>query len=169
MKAERLYLPLSVGLRGLDRAGEWMGLLSLRLLLAWEFWESGYEKFAGENWFEHVKDDFPFPFNLVPTAISWEMATWFELLGAVALVLGLATRFFSISLVVLTVVAILAVHWPAEWHTLGELLQGYALTDKGFGNYKLPLIFIVMFLPLILLGPGRLSADAWIRRRFLKA
>ncbi len=94
------------------------------------------------------------------------MATWFELIGAIALLIGLGTRFFSLSLIVLTVVAIASVHWPAEWQTLGQLLQGYVLTDNGFGNYKLPVIFIGMLLPLFWMGPGKLSVDAWLRRRY---
>jgi putative oxidoreductase len=151
-------------LDGIDLLGLWAGLLGLRLILGWEYFESGLEKFRGENWFADIRDSFPFPFNLVPTEISWQMATWFELLGGIALVIGLGTRFFGVSLFILTIVAIASVHWPAGWTTLGELLQGYALTDKGHGNYKLPLIFMAMLLPLILSGPGRLSADALIRR-----
>lgn len=149
----------------LDGAGAWLAPLGLRLILAWEYFESGLEKFRGENWFADIRDQFPFPFNLVPVEISWQLATWFELAGGIALLVGLGTRFFSASLFILTLVAIGAVHWPAEWHTLAELAQGYALTDKGQGNYKLPLIFLAMLLPLILTGPGRLSLDAWIARR----
>ncbi len=149
----------------LDGAGAWLAPLGLRLILAWEFFEAGLEKFRGENWFGDIRDRFPFPFDLVPAGISWQMATWFELAGGIALLIGLGTRFFSASLFILTLVAIAAVHWPAEWHTLGALAQGYALTDKGQGNYKLPLIFLAMLLPLILGGPGRLSLDAWIARR----
>ncbi|GIK25518.1 MAG: hypothetical protein BroJett006_17640 [Betaproteobacteria bacterium] len=149
----------------LDGAGAWLAPLGLRLILAWEYFEAGLEKFRGENWFGDIRDQFPFPFSVVPPEISWQLATWFELAGGVALLIGFGTRFFSASLFVLTVVAIAAVHWPAEWLTLAELAQGYALTDKGQGNYKLPLIFLVMLLPLILTGPGRLSLDAWIARR----
>lgn len=149
----------------LDAAGAWLAPLGLRLILAWEYFEAGLEKFRGENWFADIRDQFPFPFSVVPPEISWQLATWFELAGGVALLIGLGTRFFSASLFILTVVAIAAVHWPADWHTLGELAQGYVLTDKGQGNYKLPLIFLVMLLPLILGGPGRLSLDAWIARR----
>mgnify|MGYP000874509885 CR=1 FL=1 len=152
-------------LRLLDDIGAWLGPLSLRLILAWEFFESGLEKFRGENWFGDIQDQFPFPFDLVPAGISWQLATWFELAGGIALLIGLGTRFFSASLFVLTIVAIGAVHWPAEWHTLADLAQGYALTDKGQGNYKLPLIFLAMLLPLILTGAGRLSLDGWIVRR----
>lgn len=153
----------------IDWLGLWLGLLGLRLLLGWEFFESGLEKFRGENWFADIQDKFPAPFNLVPPEISWQMATWFELAGGIALVIGLGTRFFGASLFILTIVAIAAVHWPAEWTTLAELMKGYAITDQGHGNFKLPIIFMAMLLPLILSGPGRLSIDALIRRRVLGA
>lgn len=156
------------GLQGANRVGEYLAPLGLRLLLAYEFWVAGVEKLRGDNWFADIQDKFPFPFSLVPTEISWQMATWFELIGAIALVIGLATRFFSISLVVLTLVAIAAVHWPAQWSSLAELWQGYAVTDNGQGNFKLPLIYLVMFLPLILSGPGKLSLDYWIEKRYAK-
>jgi putative oxidoreductase len=149
----------------LDGIGLWLGVFGLRLLLGWEFFESGLEKFRGENWFADIQDRFPFPFSVVPPQISWQMATWFEIVGGLALVLGLGTRFFGVSLFVLTVVATASVHWPAEWTTQAELAQGYAITDKGHGNFKLPLIFLAMLLPLILSGPGRLSADALIAAR----
>lgn len=152
-------------LDGIDRIGLWLGVLGLRLLLGWEFFESGLEKYRGENWFADIQDRFPFPFSIVPPQISWQMATWFEIAGGLALVLGLGTRFFGVSLFVLTMVATASVHWPAEWTTLAELAKGYAITDKGQGNFKLPVIFLAMLLPLILSGPGRLSADALIAAR----
>lgn len=149
----------------LDGAGAWLAPLGLRLILAWEFFESGLEKYRGENWFGDIRDQFPFPFSVVPPEISWQLATGVELAGGVALLIGLGTRLFSAALFVLTVVAIAAAHWPAEWHTLAELAQGYVITDQGHGNYKLPLIFLAMLLPLILTGPGRASLDAFVARR----
>jgi len=71
-------------------------------------------------------------------------------------------------LIILTIVAIAAVHWPESWSTLGELWQGYAISDKGFGNYKLPLILLIMLLPLMFNGAGRLSVDHWMGK-FCKA
>jgi putative oxidoreductase len=142
-------------------------LLFIRLIVGYEFLDSGLVKFNGENWFADIQDQFPFPFSVVPVDISWQMSTWFEILGGIAVMIGLATRFFSLSLVILTIVAIAAVHWPSEWHGLAELAQGYVLTDDGHGNYKLPLILLVMLTPLILCGPGKASIDAWIYKRFL--
>lgn len=153
------------GVRNLDAMGDWFGLLLVRVLVGWEFLESGLEKLHGDNWFADIQDKFPFPLDLVPVAVSWQMATWFEILGGIALMLGFATRFFSLSLIGLTVVAILSAHWPAEWHTLSELLQGYALTDNGYGNYKLPLILLVMLTPLVFMGAGKFSVDGWIRHK----
>ena len=151
------WLALTDRLHG---AGLWLAPLGLRLLLAWEFWEAGIEKYRGENWFGSIQSDFPFPFNIVPPDISWTIATWFELGGALALLLGLGTRFFAFSLLVLTMVATASVHWPMEWQTLKDLAMGYAISDKGFGNFKLPLIFAVMLLPLIFHGAGKFSLDA---------
>ena len=96
---------------GIDLIGLWLGLLALRVILGWEYFESGREKLLGENWFADIQDKFPYPFNGVPPEISWQMATWFELVGGIALVIGLGTRFFGISLFILTIVAIASVHW----------------------------------------------------------
>ena len=149
----------------LEGAGRWLAPLGLRLLLAWEFWEAGLQKLHGENWFAHIQDKFPAPLHLVPVDLSWTLATWAELVGALALALGLGTRFFAFALLVLTAVATVSVHWPADWSSLQELWRGYAITDKGFGNFKLPLLFAAMLLPLVFHGPGRLSLDAWIAAR----
>ncbi|GAB6140392.1 DoxX family protein [Methylosoma difficile] len=135
----------------------------LRILLAYEFGEAGYEKLVGDNWFSGLA--FPIPFNLLSADVNWQLAMCFEIIGPIALVLGLATRFFSVVLMLLTVIAIAVVHWPAEWHSLAELWQGYAITDKGFGNYKLPLMYLLMLASLFCSGAGSLSLDAWWVKR----
>jgi putative oxidoreductase len=86
-----------------------------------------------------------------------------ELLGAIALLIGLGTRLSALVLIVVTVVATAAVHWPADWSSLSELAQGYAITNKGHGNFKLPLIYLVALLPLLLQGAGKLSVDALLK------
>ena len=89
------------------------------------------------------------------------MATWGEIVFALLLLLGLFTRFAAFSLVMITVVAMSSVHWPntETWSSFSELLQGYAITADGFGNYKLALLFILMLLPLVFYGgDGNLGA-----------
>ncbi len=137
----------------LNQVGDYVSMLVLRLFLAYEYWDSGVTKFNGNNWFAEIQDQFPFPFDLVSTDISWFLATWSELLGAVALVIGLGTRFFSASLIILTIVAWVSVHAD----------NGYNVCSNGF---KLPLMFLVMFIPLLFSGPGKLSLDHLISKHF---
>jgi putative oxidoreductase len=145
-------------------SGDYIWPLGLRLILAWEFWEAGIAKLNGENWFGDVpwadwQKGFPVPFNMISTDLNWLLATWGELVFAVLLVVGLFTRFAAISLLVVTAVATAAVHWPAEWDSLSTLWNGYVITSDGEGNFKLPLLFVIMLLPLVFHGGGRLSLD----------
>ena len=151
----------------LDKSAPWLALLMLRILIGWEYLEAGLEKFHGQNWFADIQSQFPFPFNVVPPAISWQMATWFEIIGGAALIIGLGTRFFALNLIILTIVAISAVHWPADWSSFAELMKGYVITYDGFGNFKLPVLFLAMLIPLVFFGPGKLSIDAFIRRKYM--
>ena len=146
----------------------WLPQLALRLMLAWEFGESGFEKLHGTNWFADLT--FPFPFNLLPPDVSWNISMIFEIIGAFALVIGLATRFFTISMITITIVAIASVHWPEHYTTFVNLLKGYRIIDEnndGFGNYKLPLMYVVMFLPLLFGGAGKASVDYWLANKLL--
>ncbi len=143
----------------LNSAGDVFPALFIRLILFWEFWESGVEKLNGDNWFASRQESFPFPFDVIDPSISWFMATWGELVFAVLLLLGLFTRFAAFSLLIITVVATAAVHWPESWSSLSVLWQGYAISPNGFGNYKLPLLFAIMLMPLIFNGAGKLSLD----------
>jgi len=148
----------------LRASGDYVWPLALRLILAWEFWESGVTKMNGENWFAEIpwadwQKGFPFPFDQISTNLNWFFATWGELVFAVMLLFGLFTRFAAISLIIITAVATAAVHWPAEWNSLAELWSGYVITSNGGGNFKLPLLFVIMLLPLVFTGGGKFSLD----------
>jgi putative oxidoreductase len=148
----------------LRASGDYLWPLVLRLIMFWEFWESGIKKLRGDNWFAEIpwadwQKGFPWPFSLVPSDINWLAATWGELVFSVMILFGLFTRFSALSLLVITVVATAAVHWPADWGSLAELWNGYVITAKGAGNYKLPLLFVVILLPLVFYGGGKISLD----------
>lgn len=153
-------------INALDSTGEWSAMLPIRLLMAYEFGRAGMMKLNGNNWFANVQDNFPFPFNVIPVEISWFLATWAELLGAAGLVLGLFTRFWALSLIILTIVAIAGVHWPDDWNSLAELWKGYSVSDKGFGNFRIPLLFLAMLVPLLFNGAGRFSLDHMLAKKF---
>lgn len=146
--------------------GAALALLSLRLILAYEYIDSGLAKLHGDNWFGDLVSagKFPFPFNVLPADLSWFLSTWLEVGGGVLLIAGLATRYTSVALMVLTWVAAYSVHFPEHWSTLGEFWQGYAVSDDGFGNFKLPLLYFIMFFALLGSGAGRLSLDHLIER-----
>ncbi|NIR58245.1 MAG: DoxX family protein [Gammaproteobacteria bacterium] len=155
---------LDIGCRvagALNRAGELLPQLGLRFLLAYEFWESGVMKLdatggAGPapEWFAGM--DYPFPFGLLPATFNWILVMWTEIIGAVLLVIGLATRFVAIAFVILDVVAWVSVHAG----------NGYNVCDNG---YKLPLMYLIMLLPLLFSGAGKASVDRFVARRFVGA
>jgi putative oxidoreductase len=146
----------------LNAAGTFLPQFFLRAILFWEFWEAGKMKHEGGadgNWFASIQDSFPFPFDVIDPNISWFMAMWGEMIFAVLILLGLFTRFAAISLIVLTAVATAAVHWPDNWNSLSQLWEGYAISNDGAGNFKLPLLYVIMLMPLVFSGAGKLSLD----------
>ncbi len=143
----------------LNSVGQWVPNFLIRLILFWEFYEAGTQKLNGENWFSSIQENFPFPFNYIPADVSWFMAAWGEYIFAILLLLGLFTRFAAISLLVITAVATAAVHWPESYSSLSQLWEGYRVSSSDAGNYKLPLLFVILLMPLIFSGGGKFSLD----------
>ena len=149
----------------LRSAGDWIAPLGLRLLLGYEFFKAGLGKAGVDGvpgWFANKA--FPLPFDGLPAGVNWAMVTWTEILAAIALMLGLFTRFAAFSLVMVTTVAIVSTHWPESWAGLGQLWEGYSVSrvmdDGEFrGNFRIPMLFLAMLLPLVFLGGGKLSLD----------
>lgn len=146
-------------------AGDWVAILPIRLLMGHEFFSAGLRKFNASDtlwgdvpgWF--AGKAYPFPFNLFPPELNWFLVTWTEILGGAALFVGLFTRFWAFSLIIVTFVAIASSHWPAEWSNLAELWKGYTITDKGHGNFRIPLLFLAMLFALFFAGAGKFSLD----------
>lgn len=152
----RVWQPLK---SRLNSAGHWLPPFFLRAILFWEFYEAGVGKLNGDNWFGAIQQNFPPVFRSLHPDTLWLMAAWGEVVFAVLLLLGLFTRFAAMAMIVITAVALYAVHWPESYDSLSQLWQGYAISNDGYGNFKLPLIFMVMLLPLVFSGGGKLSLD----------
>ena len=161
-----LYDNLTARLRA---SGDYLWPLVLRLIIFWEFWEAGMTKLNGQNWFADIpwadwQKGFPWPFDALGPDLNWLAATWGELFFALLILLGLFTRFAAISLIVITGVATAAVHWPAQWNSLAGLWEGYVISADGAGNFKLPLLFAIILLPLVFHGGGKISLDHLLLR-----
>ena len=80
------------------------------------------------------------------------MAASTEALGCVLLLLGLATRFISVPLMVVMLVAIKTVHYA----------NGFSCGKEGF---EVPLYFFLMLFSLVTTGAGAFSLDYLIAKR----
>ncbi|HEX5136236.1 MAG TPA: DoxX family protein [Planctomycetota bacterium] len=74
------------------------------------------------------------------------IAAWTEFLAGVGLVVGLFTRWAAIGILCVMGYAIFKVHWAA----------GFAMQN---GGYEMALMYAVMSLCIMAMGPGSLSLD----------
>lgn len=121
--------------------------LVARVFPAAVFWQSGETKLEG--W--HVSDNAIFLFReeyklpLVDPVVAAHLAAFAEHFFPILLVLGLATRFAALSLLIMTLVIEIFVY-PGAWPTHGT--------------------WAACFLILIARGPGNWSLDHLIGKRF---
>ncbi len=159
LNAVSAWESLTARLRGI---GQLLRRLVLRLIMGWEFWDrawksipvttgsrtsrtsslsrsAGFPRISAGHW--------PRISNSAVPSCSW----W-----------ACSRALAAYSLLVLTFVATAAVHWPDMIAMWSDLAKGYAITDMGHGNFKLPLLFAVMLLPIIFQGPGKISLGLFL-------
>lgn len=111
------------------RIVDFLGPLALRLYLVPVFWVAGNNKLGGiENtaaWFGNPDWGLGLP---APTLLAW-LAAGSEVLGAIALLLGLGTRWFSIPLMVTMLVAAFKVHIDNGWQAVADPMSPFANAD----------------------------------------
>ena len=73
-------------------------------------------------WFGNTDWGLGLPF---PALMAW-LAVSTEILGAVALLLGLATRWFCIPLMIQMIVAATSVHWHNGWQAVADPMSPFA-------------------------------------------
>ncbi|MDA0679242.1 MAG: DoxX family protein [Proteobacteria bacterium] len=105
---------------------DFLGPLALRLYLVPVFWVAGTNKLNGMdnviNWFGNPDWGLGLP---APALMAW-LATGTEVLGAVALLLGLGTRWFAIPLMITMLVAIFKVHIENGWQAVADPMSPFA-------------------------------------------
>ena len=114
------------------KAADWLGPLALRLYLAPVFWMAGTMKIDGwENtvaWFGNPDWGLGLPF---PTLMAF-LATGTEVVGAIALLIGLGVRWMCIPLMVTMVVAAVTAHWQYGWLAIATG-SGMFATERSLG------------------------------------
>jgi putative oxidoreductase len=127
----------------------WTGPLLGRLVVGEVFMTSGWIKL--HNLPQMVENftgwGIPFPQLTTP------FVSMVELVGGVLLLLGFYTRLAAIPLAVVMVVAIATVLWP-DVDSLDTLL---GLSESAY---------LAIFLWLAVAGPGLVSVDHWLQKRF---
>jgi uncharacterized membrane protein YphA (DoxX/SURF4 family) len=100
-----------------SRQLDFLAPLLLRIFLAPVLIYAGYGKITSLDntalWFEHSLG-LPFPYLMAV------LAGFTELLGGIAILIGLATRWFAIPLMFTMIVAAGTAHWQNGWHALPE-------------------------------------------------
>jgi uncharacterized membrane protein YphA (DoxX/SURF4 family) len=105
---------------------DFLGPLALRLYLVPVFWVAGTNKLNGiENtiaWFGNPDWGLGLP---APALMAW-LATGTEVLGAIALLVGLGTRWFAIPLMATMLVAVFKVHIENGWQAVADPMSPFA-------------------------------------------
>ncbi len=132
--------------RGLDFLGPFADL-ALRLWVANVFWKSGLTKI--QSWDSTIA---LFTYEYSVPVLSPEVAAYFgtftELFFPVLLVLGLAGRFAAVVLFIFNIIAVLS--YPG-------------LMAAGIEQHQ---VWGIMLLVTLSHGPGKLSLDHWIGKRY---
>ncbi len=171
------------------RALDFLAPLALRLYLVPVFWMAGTNKLNDMDstiaWFGNPDWGLGLP---MPELMAWAAALT-EAGGAVLLLIGLATRWISIPLMITMVVAAVTVHWQHGWAAIAEtpdsaerlaaansLLQQHGnyewLTGSGEfvilnNGIEFAATYFIMLLALFFIGAGRyFSVDYWIAQRY---
>jgi putative oxidoreductase len=149
--AQSAILPARIVQRliaAMDRIPYWLIALSARSFPAALFWQSGQTKVAGfslkPSAIALFENEYQLP--LIDPEIAAYVSAVAEHLFPVLLVIGLASRFSALALLVMTTV-IEVFAYPGAWPTHG--------------------VWATCFLIVIARGPGLLSLDHLIARRFL--
>lgn len=121
-----------------------LALLIVRLVMGLAFILHGWPKIQNPvAWMNAMGG------SSVPSFLQ-ALAALAEFGGGIALILGLLTPIAAFGLVCQMLGALFLVHIP----------QGHPFVSQGGPSYELALIYLVMSIMLIFLGPGKWSLDA---------
>jgi uncharacterized membrane protein YphA (DoxX/SURF4 family) len=120
------FLTRMQGWMNSTKAVDFLGPLALRLYLVPVFWVAGTNKLGGMDnviaWFGNPDWGLGLPF---PALMAW-LAVGSEVLGAIALLIGLGTRWFAVPLMATMLVAVFSVHIKNGWQAVADPMSPFA-------------------------------------------
>jgi putative oxidoreductase len=143
------------------RTGEW-AILPLRLMVGFGFVAHGLAKLhRGPDAFAKLLHVIGVPFP-IPTA--W-MVTSLEIVGGLAILLGIFVAVVSVPLMASMLVAMFSLHLRFGFSSVNTI--GLTASGPVFGppGYEINLLYVAALLALALLGPGALSLQSLMPRR----
>ncbi|MFV8816701.1 DoxX family protein [Haliea sp. E17] len=187
----RCYYTIQNALFSRLRHVDGLPALAMRLYLVPVFWMAGTRKIAGmENtieWFGNSEWGLGLP---APSLLA-HLAAYSEAIGALLLLVGFATRWVCLPLMVTMLVAVFAVHWGNGWAAIADssaqevaVRLGAAkdilrengnyswLTEKGNfvilnNGIEFAVTYLIMLFALFFTGGGRyVSLDYYLSRLF---
>jgi putative oxidoreductase len=136
--------------------------LPVRLLVGYGFIEHGFAKlWRGPDVFAGILQQLSVP---LPHLAAWPTIST-EILGGLAMLLGVLVFWASIPMAVVLLVAMVSVHLPYGFSSVK--LVGISASGARFGpvGYEIDLLYLAMLLMLALQGAGPLGLDNVLQRR----
>jgi len=139
--------------------------LPVRLLVGYGFIEHGFAKLLrGPDIFAGILQQLGVP---LPHLAAW-LTISTEILGGLAMLLGIFVPWASIPMAVVLLVAMITVHLPYGFSSVK--LVGISATGARFGpvGYEIDLLYLAVLLMLALQGPGLFALDNVLRARRIR-
>jgi putative oxidoreductase len=136
--------------------------LPLRLIIGYGFMEHGYAKLArGPASFTSILHAIGTP---APALLSWATIC-VELLGGLAVLLGVLIPLASVPMAIVLLVAIVTVHLPNGFSSIKLLSVDAAGSHFGQPGYEMDLLYLAGLVALVIGGSGPLSLDRLFLRK----
>jgi putative oxidoreductase len=133
---------------------------SLRLIVGYGFMEHGHAKIVrGPEHFAGILAAVGVP---EPHLMSW-MTILVELVGGLAVLLGVFVPVFAVPMAAILVVAATTVHLPNGFSSIKLLSVSPSGAYFGQPGYETDLLYLSCLAALVLGGSGALSIEPWLR------
>ena len=137
--------------------------IPLRLIVGFGFLQHGFAKLSrGPDAFAGILQALAVP---APHLMAW-VSILTELLGGLAILLGAFVVLASIPMAVLLLTAIVTVHWQYGFSSIKLMAVTAAGAQFGPPGYECDLLYLACLAALVLGGPGPLSIDGLISKRW---